>query len=426
MGLTDGTEWVRPHPLGPEISFSVAWNDDPANPTPTWHHHTERVLQLDTSSLRQTELDEFESGDLQVALDVRDRKLEPFYSSGPFFPNVIPRRRCRLRLRTDTGGIRFYFTGFLRGQALSWSDTAGKAAVLSMAANDIQLAFNGEDVTVSGYPSETCNLRIDRVADAIGINAADMSLDTSDHVCAAIAAAAEGEEPVKVNGLEHARIAAKSDGGYLFVSRAGILTFHNRRHRLDTFGTVAATLGDSGAPGEIPYSPGLVLTSDDSRLWNTASVVTQDGVRETHTDSTSRTKYWPATMEELASLLDRPGEAFALASLRVWANANPEWRMPALTIDLAERPNLSAAQINTLLSGDVGTRYRIRRRPPDTPDTPGANTLIETECHREGAALSIQPGRPIRLTIPLSPADPPIDEWVLGTSALGTDTYIGV
>lgn len=35
-------------------------------------------------------------------------------------------------------------------------------------------------------------------------------------------------------------------------------------------------------------------------------------------------------------------------------------------------------------------------------------------------------GSPWEIAFNVSPADPPLDEWIIGTSTLGTDTYYAI
>lgn len=172
--------------------------------------------------------------------------------------------------------------------------------------------------------------------------------------------------------------------------------------------------------GEIPYSPSLVAQTDDATLVNRAALLTADGTREEHRDTTSAAAFWDSRRDDQETLLTYPGEAFAGASLLVWRYKDPRPRFPSVEVLLSERERMSKAQIRTMLSLDVGARLTVKRRPK------AGGTAMEQDVHCEGFEEDAFPGQSYRLAVSISPADPEIDEWVVGTSALGVDTYIGV
>lgn len=404
--------WVSVHPRMPDISVDIAFADPPTDATPTWTSVSSRLRAYTARLYRQSELDEFQTGEFTVTLDNRDRALEPAYASSAYYPNVVPRKRIRVQARYS--GVTYdRIGGFVKAIPVSWPSQ--KDAVVVFQCADFGMALNRAQVTIDGYPEELAHLRIGRVLDAIGVAAADRAIDTATHTLAAIPALAVGQQPTTVGALEHCRAAALSDGGYLFVARNGVITFHNRAHRRDILGTPAGTFGDA-ASGEIPYSPDLVAQMDDARLWNRATVLTADAVREESSDATSEAAYWSARRDDFQSLLARPGEAAALASLFVWRYKDPRLRFPA--ISLIPETSHSGMDIATCLSADVGTRFTLKRRPS------AGGTLIQQDVHVEGISESVQPGM-WNLTFDVGPADPSATFWTLGTSSLNSTAIVG-
>ena len=400
--------WAKPHPLGPEISVDWSPTTDP-DATPVWASLTSRVREYHARLYRQTELDEFQTGEFALVLDNRDRELEPGYTGSSHSPNVLPRKRIRVQARhnavtNDRVG------GFIRVLPVSWPGQLD--AIVAVSCADYGMALNRAQVTLNGYPEELAHTRIGRVLDAVGVPAGDRDLDTSDHMCAEVAALdATSSNQQTVGALEHCRQAALSDGGYLFVARDGTITFHNRAHRRDVLGTPAGTLGD--LPGEIPYQPSLVGQMDDSRLWNRAAVLTADATREEASNATSEGAYWPSRRDDFQSLLARPGEAAALASLFVWRYKDARLRFPAVEV-LLESSHMATAHIAALLAADVGTRFTVKRRPP------GGGAAIDQDVHVDGIQEDVVRGQPWQLSLDVSPADVDTDFWVLGTSTLQT------
>ncbi len=609
--------WAKVGPLMPEISVDIGFASDPADDTPTWTSVTSRLRQYHARLYRQTELDEFQTGEFYVVLDNRDRELEPGYAGSTLYPNVKPRKRIRVQARlrptlVGSGSAGFTATrspvvtkptGTLNGdliiimfvtesaftlstpalwtlgddivadisdaqgawiykiaatEAASWTFTnlfavteSGQAVVLvyrgvdqttpihkkaegstvagatsvsgpsvtptidgctivqlvgcdpdasahqgtpdtspvgrerydakdagnnsyvfvqdywqetaaavaldatgltagrylefqaalapavydrcggfirsipvtwpgqkdstvTITAADYGMALNRAQVTIDAFPEELVTARIGRVLDAIGVPAGDRDLDTGTHMCAAIPALVEGAQPATVGALEHIRQVALSDGGYAFSSRDGKITFHNRQHRRDIEATSLITFGD--AEGEAPYRPSLVAAMDDARLWNRAAVITADLVREEAVDTTSETANWPSRRDDFQSVLARPGEAAALASLFVWRYADPLLRFPQIAV------SCNSSDIDTsmhaILTADVGTRFTLKRRPP------GGGAAIDQEVHVEGITEDVVPGS-WEVTYDVSSAEPDTSFWVLGTSALNSTAIVG-
>lgn len=172
--------------------------------------------------------------------------------------------------------------------------------------------------------------------------------------------------------------------------------------------------------GECPYQPDISGETNDATLWTSWTVKTANDVAETHEGSTTISGY-KAAREEFQSLLAYPGQAAALASLTPWRYANAIWRLPALKPTFGN-PRMTKAMVRAILSADVGARFRFLRRPPETtPSDP-----VDLQLHVEGMAEDVIVGDPDAIAFSVSPADPPLDEWVLGTSQLGVDSYVGI
>lgn len=410
--LVVAAEWVSIHPLMPDISVQISFDTDPAD-TPVWVNVAEDVRETHLRLYRSSELDEFQTGELTVILSNLDRELEPLYAGSSHYPQVVPRRRIRYRERY--GGIEYdRFTGFITSYSLSWPGQVD--AVVAVTASDYGLVLNRAQVTVNGFPEELVHERIERVLDAIGIPASDRSIATSTHTVGEEEELLFGNVNIKVEGaLGHCRTAAQSDGGYLFIARDGKITFHNRTYRLDNLDTPVGTFGDGA--GEIPYTESLVGSLDDSKLWNTVTVTTADGTRESVSDSDSMTAYWESRRDDFQSVLVRPGEAAALASLWVWRYKDPRLRFPRIDCVIADHPSWTGQDISVLLSADIGTRFTLKRRPP------GGGVEISQDMHVEGITEDNAPMM-ARIGFDASPADVDESWWVIGTSALGTNTYV--
>lgn len=405
----------------PAVSVDIDFTNNPTDTARTWTSVSTRLRELHMRLYRSAELDDFTIGSMSLVLDNRDRALEPLFAASPYSPNVVPRRP--IRYRTFWNSVEYErFWGFTTSHSIQWPNPPRDAITIVDAA-DIGLLLNRDQVLLNEYPEETADDRINRVLDDINVPAGVRTIDTSDATVAAVPALdATGGGAVVSGALQHCQECARSDGGYFFIARNGNLTFHNRRHRLDVLGSPSITFGDVSPPaaGEVPYTTDLVGAADDARLWNQSAVLTADGVREESENTVSSARYWRARRDDIQSLLAKPGDAAARASFITWryGQDTATLRFPHINVVMIDRTGMD---LPALLGADVGTRIRIKRRPP------GGGTMIDAQAHIEGISEDVTAQGPhFNTGFDVSPADPILDEWVLGTSTFGTDTYVGV
>lgn len=81
----------------PSISVAIAFSTAPLA-TPAWTDVTPYLLYpLRIQRGRQYELAEIEAGTLDLSLNNLDRRFEPAWSGGPYYPNIRPGRRIRVQ-----------------------------------------------------------------------------------------------------------------------------------------------------------------------------------------------------------------------------------------------------------------------------------------------------------------------------------------
>jgi hypothetical protein len=71
-------------------------------------------------------------GSATVVLNNRDRRFDPYYTSGPYYGKLLPRRQIRIRAQTTTGGTTTthdVFRGFIDGWAPQWTDAGTNSTV---------------------------------------------------------------------------------------------------------------------------------------------------------------------------------------------------------------------------------------------------------------------------------------------------------
>lgn len=129
------------------LMLEVAFN--PPSEAPTWTDISSYLRSFQTRRGRGDELDTFSAGTASFVLDNRDRRFDPVHTGSPYYPNVLPMRRVRIRAEhglaqpSDIDGLHVWLsadtiTGKSNGAALTtWADRSG----------------NGYDATASGAPT---------------------------------------------------------------------------------------------------------------------------------------------------------------------------------------------------------------------------------------------------------------------------------
>jgi hypothetical protein len=92
------------------LGGSVAWYDagltsTPVSTTATWVDVSDRVVSFTTRRGRNDELDLYTAGTAVLRLDNRDRSMDPTYALGPYYGQLTPRQR--IRIRCTYGGVTY-------------------------------------------------------------------------------------------------------------------------------------------------------------------------------------------------------------------------------------------------------------------------------------------------------------------------------
>lgn len=110
---------------GITYSVEVAFTTDPLAVPGTWTDISDYVRGVSTRRGRNHELGRMQAGEIMVRLDNRDRRFDPTYTSGPYYPNVIPMRHFRVRATYGSTYPGFY--GFVEDWGQTWPEPAANA-----------------------------------------------------------------------------------------------------------------------------------------------------------------------------------------------------------------------------------------------------------------------------------------------------------
>jgi hypothetical protein len=136
------------HPeLSVEVAFTTGALDDPV-----WEDITGDVRNWDTLRGRQRELERFQPGRATVVLSNLERQYDSTYADGPWYGNLRPMRRMRIR-ETYNGTTYPVFDGFVDRWHLAYPDV-GHDATATVIATDAFKVMARTDLPPSVYAYE--------------------------------------------------------------------------------------------------------------------------------------------------------------------------------------------------------------------------------------------------------------------------------
>ena len=250
--------------------------------------------------------------------------------------------------------------------------------------------------------------RIARLLDAAGWPTADRALDTGNSVL-------QGAGALGVVALAHAQTVTDSEDGIFFIDPAGRAVFYDRYHGSTgtTSATSQVTLGDGA--GEEPYElAGTQVGIDELDLWNELEVSSQGQSVQTVGDAASKTLYGRRTLSKTALLNGNTGDLNSLANRLLSRYKTPTTRVSSVTVHPLSDPSVLYPHV---LARELQDRVTFKRQPP------GGGSTFSVEALIEGVAHNITPDDWVT-TWNLSVTDA-VRYWVIGSSAIGTDTRIG-
>lgn len=396
----------------PTLSISIAFGDSPltALASNTWTDITAYVISFSTRRGRSDALGRMEAGTAQLTLDNADRRFDPTFASGAYYPNVVPMKKIRIRATYSAVTYDLY-TGHVASWPPEWP--GGLDATTTISCVDAFVFFASKKLN-GAYGNEYCNWSIDTWLTNIGWPGA------ADREIYGAASQVQAGTFVNTPALQHFQNAADVESGLFFMGAGGKATFHNRYYRLTNSLVSLATFDDlTGAT--LPYLR-VASSYDDSQIWNEARITRTGGTEQVATDTTSQAAYFTRTLTRTLPLLT-DGEALSLAQYLIGVYASPIFRFTSMTLDGL----MDDALWPYILGLAISNRITVKQRPP--PIT----TAIQADCYIEGVAHEVQStadGTFWRTTLGLSSAEGLAGSgfWVLDStiySVLNSTTKLG-
>lgn len=302
---------------------------------------TSSVVQVSVARGRTDETEPFQAG--RASFTVRNR-------AGTFDPAGTP-----FRLRDDvvvywTGGGTAIpvFTGFVEDVTLDY-DLSGDAIAQVTCVDGLALLAN-QTLLDAAVVEEQSGERVTAVLGNAGVSwPAGTAIDTG--ISELAAGTATG------NALAYLRQVEESEQGYLYVDRAGVLTFRNRHTTLNN--PIAGTqFSDDG--GGIPYEQ-VARFSGARSLFNKVTGELEDGTAREANNTASQAEFSIRTLGLGTVLLRAVAVLEDLVEYLLARFAEPLTRVDALTVNL---DRLSVADQEKLASFELVDICDVEFTPP--------------------------------------------------------------
>lgn len=379
----------------------------------TWTALTSRTRRVATQRGRNNEQDHAQAGQIQATFKNDDRALEPGYPLSPYYPNVTLSKPLRVRAdNTVNGGtIVPIMGGNLDKLPENW--ITPEYGEVDVTASDVLAALNGDEGITVDAPSELTGARQARLAKAVGLRAADVTIDAGTYNV-------QAQTYVNANALSAANVTETTEGGYLYAGKDyGTLVFKDKSARALSHQASRFTFGDAGDATEYPYTK-LSPSFDNTWLYSQVVVSAAGFNDQVASDTTSRRKNRRKTLP-LDTLHVNEGNMLSSAQFWLARYAQALRRIDSIEVTLTD--SSPAQMVTDCLSLELGDRITVVARPGHVAGAP----VISIQCNVENIGWVIDTAKPVWvMTLQLSPADLTVS-WTLSTtgfSELGSTTRL--
>lgn len=305
---------------------------------------TADVFSVTVRRGRSRWLDDVQAGTCSVSVENRDRDYDPT-GGGTYSNDIVPGKRLRIK----TNGIPI-FDGTIDDWNLNYT-IDGDATATAVASDAFSLLGRTK---LDGFTatSQLAGERIVAILDRSEVQFPESDRDIDDGVQTLQADTVSAGTDVAT----YAKLVERTEGGRLFVSADGKLTFRNRRTA--TPSTAQATFDDTGT--NIPYS-NIGVQVGSELLFNRATVTRAGGTVQSADDVNSQDAYGIRTLDYTNLLFPDDADSQEFANFLVSRYGTARVRFELLEVNLAR---LSAAQCTTVLNLDLGEVVRVIYSPP--------------------------------------------------------------
>ena len=345
---------------------------------------TSDVFSVTVRRGRSRWLDDVQAGVCSVSVENRDRDYDPT-GGGTYSTDIVPGKRLVIK----TGGTTI-FTGDIDDWNLDY--TIDGDATATAVASDYLSLLGRTKLNEFTATSQLSGERLEAILDRGEVDFPVADRDIDDGVTTLQADTVSAGTDVAT----YAKLVERTEGGRLFVSADGKLTFQNRRTAIPS--TASATFDDTGS--NIPYSAiGVQVGSE--LLYNRATVTRAGGNVQSADNATSQDAYGIRTLNYDNLLFTSDTDSQDFADFLVSRYGTPRARFETLEVNVAA---LTSGQASTVIGLELGDVVRVIYSPPgggSAIDQSGVIDKIEhtvgVDSHRIRFALSSALDQPIIL-----------------------------
>lgn len=387
-------------PSLPSVEVSVDFENNPTSSTRTWVDITPYVKEFVTQRGRGDALSRPDTGTLTLTLSNIDGRFDPTNTAGPYYPNVLPMRRIRVRAQWDSVTYNV-FHGYVEDWPLSFPDMNKNALVLARAVDALAI-LPLFDLGGQSFAAQRSDVRGSAVLAACGFGTAEMNLSAGQSTLVASGTIAAG-----VTAQSHLLDVQASENGLLFPDAGGTILFHDRHYRLKNKSLSAGTIG-TGA-GLIGYRE-IRTSYGVADVFTAVTVTPFGGTAEIVTDAAGTAAYYKRSLNWPVGgtyLVAPQGEGRNAAEHVADLYSQPALRVPEVAVVGAA----GTANWPTILAREISDRVTISHITP-------AGGTITGDKHIEGVGHSVTLDRDWATTLRLSDAASQTG-WVLGDPTNG-------
>jgi len=331
-------------------TYKVTLSDDTGS---TKYDITSYVLSVNITRGRSRELDKFEAGSFSITLQNNTRYFDPTNTSSPIYTLITPKRYIEIW----SGGLK-QFDGYVLDWNFSY-DVSGESVATVIGADAFGfLANQALTGSVTTETSELTGARLTKIAADPRITWPFGGIYTVFDV-GRRTLQADTIAP-NTNALEYMQLIERTEGGYLYVSRDGALTFDQSANPPITI----VSFTDSGVAGayNIPYQ-GIEIVYGSELLYNQVILTRLNGGTVTATRQSSINTYGAAAYQGDTYLHNTNLDTEKQAYLLVAKYSVPEYRFESITVSLT---SLSASKQGILLALDLPNVVDVTFTPNKT------------------------------------------------------------
>lgn len=345
-------------------------------PDSLWLDISSYARSFSVSRGRNRATETYKPGTMTVSLKNTDGRFDPENLSSPYVSAGATQLKpmVRVRLRALWGGV--YYPLF-QGFADAWTcvyPAERKAAECILDCTDafkVLGKFQAAAASSATGASELTGARVGRVLTAAGWPTSDRNIETGVVTCQATTLAQ--------NALTELQNVADSEGGDLYVSSDGKVTFRQKYARLNasrstttqvTFSDDAATVAAGSAVG---YT-NIVRAGDGDLIRNSVTRANVGGSAQTVTNSTSVSAYLSASDNKTDLVGETDTQALQVAQWISYLFAQWEQRVDSVDVSPASAPSVAWP---LMLGLELLDRVSVVRTPP------GVST-ITSKCFVQG------------------------------------------